>query len=311
MKMIQAIADLRIESLWNGVVPGTYSVPTEPIFVRCLRQPSGKPIVTVTGFYGWISRIWKAGKTDKGVVPSDSLDVQLLREQSFRAQDCWQTTLLQGDFEIVPSTPELIKAYQDFKAKEQPPSPEVQKMLDSIHKNYDKYAKMEKRLNDAKAKRLNPFIPKSAITRNDKTGYPTYDDFERQGFGNKQRLLACKEKLTLTDRVNLAFLREASDRCSFWSGQERVRHLVQELDLDPYVDKFNQALYDVEKYVAVEASQLRVFVITALNEGKVILDIDDAIAKYTPTEIVNCSRDETPTHFFVTVGKRKQLPAVA
>ena len=56
----------------------------------------------------------------------------------------------------------------------------------------------------------------------------------------------------MAEKARLSWLNQASDRTSFWSGNKRVRALVQELDLDPLVRRFDGALYCEEKKFFVQ-----------------------------------------------------------
>jgi len=304
----------------TGIHTPTESLPAPGTFIRVIRQPAEETIYTHTGLCGWITNVWRKGQWAEGHVSHDCVHAMLARhpdptrdKAAGFPSDANHVTLNPGDFEAIQPTPLLTKmaaAWRAQKAKDDA-DPQLQASLNDIHEIARKEFGKESPHTIAEKLRKtapNPFLLLTAITRNNKVDYPTYGEFVRAGLDDKQRKIACLEKLTAEQMRDLGWLSEASNRTTFWSGEKIVRHLVAELDLDPYADRFNGSLYEILGIITVTPEQLRVVVINALNDGKVILDIDDG---YISSDGVACccDRHQKPTCFFVAIGKRRQLPA--
>jgi hypothetical protein len=299
-------------------------LPAIGTFIKVMRQPKDEGIRTLTGCKGFVTLTMKQGKTDKGIVPEDCVFVMLLTNPEAKPVS-WQPdgrvesvntttdSIYPGDFDVItaeeagPVIQGMLKHWR--KEQEEPDDPKLEAFMEEIEsKEWKDSCRKEQEERDAYAAgKTNPYLPKRAVTRQSKHDYPTLnEDIEAAGYGQKQRHIACGEKISTEDAVHLCWLNEASDRVCFWSGKPQVRRLVQELDLDPYTDRFNTVLYKKEKTVLVEPAKLRTTVIEALNKGLVILDIDDG---YLDGKMeCCCSMGREGTHFFVTTGKRRKLP---
>ncbi len=277
--------------------------PPVGTFIRVLRQPPGSHVRTVTGLCGWVSNVFP--KEDK--ILAELVEIGLLRAEA-RAS-C--QSLSPGDFKIVKPTRLLQQMLAKWEQEQKTPKdPVVEKIIAACTSLADRYAAERQAMDKAKAGKANPFLLRKALKRSSKMDYPTYREFEDAGYGFRLRGIACRpKKLSLKAKVELSWLNEASDTTSFWPGDPRVRALVQELDLDPYARRFDAALYRDEETIFVPAKRLRVAVIRALNQGRVVLTISNGRLE-NGEQLLAHDKDEV-THFFVTVARRRKLPAVA
>jgi hypothetical protein len=279
------------------------SLPPVGTFIRVIRQPEGQHICTYTGLRGWVIR---AAQNE------DSCLVALVKSSFTRVKPGVTSTSVElGDFVVIKPTRQLqaLAAEEFRKDAKNKQDPEFKAVLARTKAVMERHTNAIKERKSYAEGKTNPYLPKTAITRSSRFHYPTYADFEKDGHGGAKRRIAAKEKLTTEDCVHLAWCNEAEERCSFWSGDARVRALVQELDLDPYVGRFDTVLYRDEVTEFVTTRQLRVVVIRQLNRGRIILDIDGGkLDGYK--EQVQLRERELPTHFFVTSARRRKLPAV-
>jgi hypothetical protein len=279
------------------------TLPPTGSFIRVLRQPADAHIRTVTGLFGWVGKPFP----QEGKILAELVEISLI--DSRHSTSC--QSLSPGDFCITKPTPLLKKMLAEWEKKQREPrDPVVEKVVAMAMSSADSYAAERKAMEKAKAGKTNPFLLRKTITRSSKMDYPTYREFEDAGYGYRLRSIASRpKKLSFNAKVALSWLNEASDATSFWSGDPRVRALVQELDLDPYIRRFDQALYRKEESIFVPAKQLRVAVIRALNKSRVILNISNG--RLDDQEPVLAHDDDEVTHFFIRVAQRRKLPAVA
>lgn len=268
-----------------------------PTFIRVLKQPAQYPSVrTATGLYGWLC---SAVQID-GTVDADLIGFH----ENVQDINVWSTVLTPGEYQIVKPTRRLKQAY----ALHAMPRDKAATTVAKTDLSPKTVAKGQFEV--LKASRENPFLIKTLHSKFDKGDYVCYTDMERNGTIKAQREAACKEKLTDEDRLVLYFANQALDAVSSWSGDETVRALVHELDLDPFISKFNNAVYNKEARTCIPRNQLRVHIIQALNRGLLILDIHDGNLNKAGRESYPDS-NEPVTHFFVTTAQRRKLPAIA
>lgn len=147
----------------------------------------------------------------------------------------------------------------------------------------------------------------SRMTRLDKSTYPAYRSPTIEAIESELHRYASKgpKECTITELARWRQCQEIIAQASLWSNHDECRSVVQEFDLDPYVDEFNGALYRRLSSPYIPHGELRQAVIAAWNRGENILYIQDAEAPTT------CARDEkSATGFFLTVAKRRQLPVI-
>ena len=139
--------------------------------------------------------------------------------------------LLQGDFVVIKPNALLLKKFAEWEAKQnQPKDPQVEKLFRGPSGRWealrqDRPAAVEK----AKAGKVNPYLLPNGLARNSKFNFPAYEKSAGRTRTFGKRFIACQErKLTVAEKARLRSLNQASDRTSFWSGNKRVRALVQE-----------------------------------------------------------------------------------
>ena len=277
------------------------AIPPVGTFIRVVRQPADSHISTVTGLHGWISHTF----------PDDSSFLAMLvEERMLGGSNTTSEALLPGDFVVIKPNARLLKKFAEWEAKQnQPKDPQVEKLFCRLQADGKRFAREAAAVEKAKAGKVNPYLLPNGLARDSKFNFPTYEEFELAGHGHSKRFIACQErKLTVAEKARLSWLNQASDRTSFWSGNKRVRALVQELDLDPLVRRFDGALYCEEKKFFVPARQLRVVVIREINRGRLILSISGGKLDGKAEELI--AYGEEPTHFCITTARRRKLPAI-
>ena len=284
---------------------------THPVntFIRIVRQPSRDHIRTYTGLKGWISHSFP--EEHKYIVQLAKFPDAKASSTEINSLTC--TTITDGDFCLIKPTHNLktLQAKYLVQAQEDRKDEKLQKLHDTL--NSTEFAARDQANRSAQARfregKTNPYLPANAVLRFCKYQYPTFAEFAEAGHSAKQASIAAKAVLSVEDKVHLAWLNEASSRCSFWSDLPLVRALVKELDLDPMLDKFNESLYYKVSTQLVSRKQLRVYVIRQLNLGRIILEITGATSEgRVAWEYGNKAE---ATHFHVKTGQRRQLPAYA
>jgi hypothetical protein len=279
-------------------------LPPVGTFIRVLRQPPNERIRTVSGLSGWIAAVFPEENT---------ILAELVEKRLTGGDDTSCQSLKPGDFAIIKAGARLRKSFLVWEEKQRrSKDPETERSLSQLRskRSLQKFSEESQALAKAKQGKANPFLPLKGLLRTSKLEYPTYREFEAAGHAGCLRSIAHQErKRSTAEKVTLAWLNEAADRASFWSGDTRVRALVQELDLDPYIRRFDGALYCDGQTFFVTARQLRVVVIEELNHGRSILKVEDG--KLDGTDQVLVTGSEEPTHFFVTTAQRRKLPAIA
>ena len=222
-------------------------------------------------------------------------------EENIRMIRVSNTVLLTGEFQKVKATKRLKAAYREHA------SPTRNAVVSEVNASTPSFSD---RIETVKAGRENPFIVKKRCSHFNKGNYACYRDLEENGAINAQRSAAYKEVLTDEDRLTLFFVNQALETVSSWSGDVDVRNIVHELDLDPFISRFNTTVYYKETTQFVPREQLRVGVITQLNNRRVILDIHDGSLNKLGRESYP-DLNEPVTHFFITTAQRRKLPAIA
>lgn len=143
----------------------------------------------------------------------------------------------------------------------------------------------------------------NSVTRYEKN-YPSYYQEEARKISEDVRRWASCDTVTPTERAKWKQALVILDKCSFWSDKPECRDVVQELDLDPFKDGFNTALYETKTVYAPNGS-LRTFVIRLWNDGAEILRIEDMEDE---TTCWGYDKRGEPNGFLVTVGSRRYLP---
>jgi hypothetical protein len=281
-------------------------------FIRVVRQPKGQTITTITGLRGWITHVspknvfsvffgenrWMAVLVERGLIHGE------IRTRIAQLAD--------GDFLTIKPSALARKMRAKWQVEQPPKDPTVEKLIEQLAspRQQIRMARAAVALKQMMDAGSNPYLPATAVTLRSKLNYPVYSDFELAGHGQARRTIACqRRKLNLKEKAQLCWYNEAADRTCFWSGDQRVRALVQELDIDPFIRRFDGAVYRDEQRIFVSAPELRVAVIRELNRGRQILSIEGG--KVQDGCHALSSHNEEPTHFFVTTARRRKLPAVA
>lgn len=292
-------------------------------FIRILRQPQGTRFHTFTGCEGVIDSIWPKGKDLNGFVRErDVFLVKVIQRPEAKKLEPIVSTSGSahlGDFVVIKleecrcNHEVLQDLQQEVLRKSQKDDDDLQPLKQNIDRVLRRHRAVALRRKTMGYKpKPNPYLPPKSVRRGDKYDFPSYEiDIEERGLGDRLRRCAVKEKLTSRDRQTMAWINQASGRCSFWHSSKIVRELVVELDLDPYADNFNEALYQDFKHQMVTPDQLRVVVIQALNDGRIVINIDGGKLDKWDNKTECCARDREATHFFVTTAKRRQLPILA
>jgi hypothetical protein len=277
------------------------TMPKVGTFIRAMRQPVDSHIGTITGLRGWVSHTFPE---------ENSLIAVLIEERMLGGLNATSESMKPGDYVVIKPNSSLLKKFAEWEDKQkQPKDPQVEALFSRVHAEADRFVKENEEVEKGKQGKVNPYLLPNGLARNSKFNFPTYQEFELAGHGQSKRFIASQErKLTIAEKVMLTWLNQASDRTSFWSGDKRIRALVQELDLDPLIRRFDGALYCGEKKFFVPARKVRVIVIREINRGRLILSIAGGKLDGKAEELTACG--EEPTHFYITTARRRKLPAI-
>jgi len=145
------------------------------------------------------------------------------------------------------------------------------------------------------------------IKRGDKSNFPAYHDPVVEAISAELMRYAYvgPSKCTLTERARWKQCLQATDMASFWSGEQEVRDVVKEFDLDPMTDGYEYALWRKCSNEYAKAGELRTLIIKLWNKGANIHKIIDMEDKDTCWASYKSSK---PAGFLVYYGFRRKLP---
>ena len=138
--------------------------------------------------------------------------------------------------------------------------------------------------------------------------YPAYAEYVKSGLDSERRAFTMAEtpfhEYSEAEQLRWLELSHLQDMTTFWPDDAAVRALVTELDLDPYISQFCN-LYEDKQNIVFPVAELRKQVITLLNKGRIILDIDRLSDEDT------CASYEQDAKFYsIHHGIRRKLPVV-
>jgi hypothetical protein len=278
-------------------------MPSPPLvgdIIRIIRQPDRKRVeATWTGLYGFVAETrgeelfvivyfaMAPDKCDCGWVLADDIDVaQSVTWSSFLIP------LIQADhLERMARKAAIHQAMDGI--VDALTSPEMLQRADEIERRCQAWAQINP----------SPYEMSRGIRRDDKGDYLAATMPEvRAAEGDALRLPITPAHGyaigSIPNRVTLRRARSVVSQASLWPDHEIVRNLVRELDLDPYADPDNAALYgEVKKAHHCPTANLRRRVIGLLNDGFSIL-------KIFPVKTKDLAGDEVG---FWTIAHAKRL----
>lgn len=168
-------------------------------------------------------------------------------------------------------------------------------------------AQEEKELEEEQKRLGNVFTLPGKIRRGDKSQFTAFHDPVIEAASSEVRRYAVMERkdLTLEMKVRWGQANALVEQASFWSMRKECRDLVKELDLDPFVDEHEDALYGDKKHQYAPNGRLRHEAVNIWNEGRVIVYIQDMEDENT---CWGSYKDGQPNGFLITHVKRRQLP---
>lgn len=206
-----------------------------------------------------------------------------------------------------------VRALRKHQAQKAPEPRDTK--LDALIKKWSsaKYIEQERKDREAleaESRRIgNVFTLPGRIRRFDKSQFPAYRDPVVEEISRELMEYAARgpSKCTLTERARWVQCLAATEATSFWSPRKEVRALVKELDLDPMISEFEDALYRDKQYLYVPNGKLRAEAIRLWNRGAVLLQIQDMQDANT---CWSSYKEGAPAGFSITYAFRRKLPVL-
>lgn len=271
--------------------------------VQAIKPPCTFPEASVAGLYGYVSNVYteKDGSITYMVILYYEKDKSEYTSYNFTGDALRPANSLHWGIFLKPlAAAELVE-----QAKPEDPNDISHKIMAS---EADPERKARNELDEAAIKELaektpHPFLSAEGIGRASKNRYRSLTTDEAQTimdipvrFGSSDRKL---KDFTYEERLLWARANGIIRQFSYWPDDKLVRNLVEELDLDPYIDKFNRTLYGKKSYVEIPRDKLRATVISLLNDNEIILSIDP---------LKDNDRKNKNDEFCVGYTRRKKLP---
>ena len=267
-------------------------------------------IVTCVGRYGYITKFFPE---------EQEFCVKLLDHNSNEDRDnhTWTDSGKAEDFIHLTDPKALVRVKQlkEKDAKEMAeavPDPKFEAFLKLMHSTEEVEAnKLREQQIEEELKRIGPvFTLPGAIKRGDKSKYPAYRDPQVEKISSEIRMYAASDKdSTITELARWRQGHAMVEQTSFWSPRQEVRDVVKELDLDPMIEEFNDALWHKSKKTYVETGKLRNAAIRIWNKGDTILYIQDMADKDTCWGPYTYNKTE-PAGYLITHASRRKLPVI-
>ena len=272
-------------------------------------------VSTCVGLFGYISNVWPedGGKLTVRLLRHPTLEDRsdIAAEKAGRFESsCY--TALPGDLRRLTDSESLsrVAAFKlQQQAKDDRPSPAVTAIMERFASEEGRRTMREDReAVEAENKRIGQvFTLPGAIKRGNKSNFPAFSDPTIQENSSELRGYAAAgpKNCTLEQRARWTQCLEATDSASFWSGQQEVRDLVRELDLDPMTDGHSSALWCRRGSVYAKVGDLRNAVIKLWNTGAVIHKIQDMDSEDSSWSTY---KGGEPNGFLIDFGFRRELP---
>lgn len=283
---------------------------------------------TCAGLFGYVEHVWgeKESKQEGGAIGINLLRYPTLEgwnsesekrgEKSGRFSDYYVTAKLTDVVELTdPKAIARVAEYQKAKQKEREEQKEDEKLqaiIKDICDSKDEHSDRNLAVQRETERIGSVFSLPGYIKRGNKSNYPAFRSAEVQKIVNERNGYAyCGKKYSEFSLTELARWRQANemiDRASFWIDDADVRALVRELDLDPFADNFNSALYIDKGWVFASRKDLRREAIRLWNKGAIITQIHGGENADT-----NWSEDKGPVApgFLIHYSIKRKLPVPA
>ncbi len=285
-------------------------------------------IYTCAGLFGYVSRVWTPEENQK---PDPSYYVTLLRYPTVDGWDAKNDRAKEerGEFNTTTQTCDAadlrplknraalarvarMKASEEAKERAKTPDPVWEAKLAAMS-TPEAWAKekADREAVEAESARIGSvFRLPGRIARGDKSEFPAFRSPEVQAITDERNGYAYRPKgprdCTVTERARWRQANDTINCASFWSPDADVRALVKELDLDPFADGHETALYKGRGWLFATRADLRREAFKLWNKGAIIETINEAAdpdTHFTPRN----EGDRAPG-FFLHFAYRRTLP---